>query len=76
MSFIIGRLESADVLLRSLQPAREFLLRKPGLLTQGGELQRHIPRFARLFKARSERRWRATIPNSAAQNRRVELSRQ
>ncbi len=51
MAFIAGRLKPADLLLGSLQKLRQFLLRKPGLLPENGDLQRHIPGLSGALKA-------------------------
>jgi hypothetical protein len=56
VAFVAGRLEPANLLLRGFEQFREVLLRKPGLLAEGGNLQRDIPRLARALKAVGKRR--------------------
>ena len=56
VAFVAGRLKAADLLLGGLEKLRKVLLGKSSLLAQRGNLQRHIPRFARLLKAGGKRR--------------------
>ena len=51
VAFVAGRLKPADLLLGGLQKLRQFLLRKPGLLPEKGDLQRHIPGLSGLLEA-------------------------
>ena len=56
VALVAGRLKPADLLLGGLEELREVFLGKPGLLAEGGDLQRHIPRLARVLKAGGKRR--------------------
>ena len=56
VAFVAGRFQAADLLLRSFEQLCELLLGKPGLFAQRGDLQRDIPRLARVLKAGGKRR--------------------
>src|ERR1044071_611810 len=56
MAFIAGGFNPADLLLGSLEELRQILLRKPRLLAECSDLQRHIPCFACVLKPGGKRR--------------------
>jgi hypothetical protein len=56
VAFVTGRFKPADLLLRGFEEFREVLLRKPGLLAEGGNLQHDIPTLARVLKTSGKRR--------------------
>src|SRR3972149_6148866 len=51
VAFVAGGLKPANLLLGGFEELREVLLGKPGLLADGGDLQRHIPCRAGALKA-------------------------
>ena len=55
MTFVAGRLQTADLLLRGAHPPSQFCLRHPAILPQFGNLQCHIPGFTRLSETFSKR---------------------